>query len=296
MRMFWLSALCAVLFIIVLVLTIKMALMHRALNEICRELETKLGTDTNTLISVSSGDRYIRRHAAQLNVQLRRLRKERIELQNGSTELKAGMTSISHDLRTPLTAILGYLDLLENQDKSEAVARYLSHIQNRAEAMRLLTEELFQYSVLTTQPDRAAAEPVALGSALEESIADFYTAFKERGITPRILMPEEPVIRTLDKAALMRVFGNVLGNALKYSGGDLDISLSPAGEIAFSNIAPGLDEVQTGQLFNRFYTVKTAKNATGLGLAISRALVERMSGTIEARYNGGRLSILIVFL
>ena len=173
MRMFWLSALCAVLFIIVLVLTIKMALMHRALNEICRELETKLGTDTNTLISVSSGDRYIRRHAAQLNVQLRRLRKERIELQNGSTELKAGMTSISHDLRTPLTAILGYLDLLENQDKSEAVARYLSHIQNRAEAMRLLTEELFQYSVLTTQPDRAAAEPVALGSALEESISAY---------------------------------------------------------------------------------------------------------------------------
>lgn len=293
--MFWLSVLCAVLFIIVIVLALKIVMMHRALVEICREVEMRIHTDTNTLISVSSTDRYIRRHAAQLNEQLRGLRKERRELQNGNVELKDAMTGISHDLRTPLTAILGYLDLLEKQDKSEPMARYLSYIQNRAEVMRMLTEELFQYSVLATQPDQVVAEPVALNSALEESIAAFYTSFKERGITPNVAMPEEAVIRTLDRAALMRVFGNVLGNALKYSGGDLEITLSPAGEIVFSNIAPGLDEVQTGKLFNRFYTVNTAKNSTGLGLAISRTLVERMNGTIAARYTEGRLSIAIVF-
>jgi signal transduction histidine kinase len=130
---------------------------------------------------------------------------------------------------------------------------------------------------------------------LEESIAAFYAALKEKGITPDIHMPERKVSRCLDRYALSHVFSNLLNNAIKYSDGDLEITLSESGEIIFCNRASGLNEVQVGKLFDRFYTVEAARKSTGLGLAIARSLVEQMNGTIHAAYENGRLSIRIYF-
>lgn len=93
--------------------------------------------------------------------------------------------------------------------------------------------------------------------------------------------------------ALTRVLGNIISNAIKYSDGDMKITLSENGEITFSNMAYGLDEIQVGRLFDRFYTVETARKSTGLGLAISKTLIEEMNGTISAEYENSRLSIHI---
>lgn len=134
-----------------------------------------------------------------------------------------------------------------------------------------------------------------LNSVLEESIAAFYTALNERKITPVIQMPRHSVVRTVDRSALARVFSNLLNNAIKYSDGDLDITLSESGEIIFSNTASELNDVQVGKLFDRFYTVEAARKSTGLGLAIARTLIEQMNGTIKAQYENNRLSICISF-
>ena len=91
------------------------------------------------------------------------------------------------------------------------------------------------------------------------------------------------------------MLGNLLNNALKYSGGDLDVVLEADGTITLSNAAPGLDEVQVGRLFDRFYTVETGRRSTGLGLSIARSLTERMGGAITARYEDGRLSVVLRF-
>ena len=101
------------------------------------ELEEKLELDTNTLLSISSGDRAVRMLAARINAQLRGLRKERLRLQNGDAELKTAITNISHDLRTPLTAICGYLDLLEQENHTENSRRYLAVIRERTDAMNI---------------------------------------------------------------------------------------------------------------------------------------------------------------
>ena len=93
--------------------------------------------------------------------------------------------------------------------------------------------------------------------------------------------------------ALTRVLGNIICNAIKYSDGDMKITLSENGGITFSNMAYGLDEIQVGRLFDRFYTVETARKSTGLGLAISKTLIEEMNGTISAEYENSRLSIHI---
>lgn len=286
--------LCGVLSAIVIILCVKIHMLKKSMAEICTELTEYLNEDTNTLISVSSGNKHIRLLASELNKHLRTLRKERHRFIQGDLELKNAVTNISHDLRTPLTAICGYLDLLEQEKKSEKTEQYLNVIRNRVELLTQLTEELFRYSIIISTQSNTIREPVVINNVLEESIASFYTALNKRNITPNIHISEEKVIRTLDRSALLRVFSNLLNNAIKYSDGDLDITLSETGEIVFANTASGLNEVQVGKLFDRFYTVEAARKSTGLGLAIARTLIQQMNGTISAQYKNNRLSISIV--
>ena len=285
-----------VLTLCVLTILIYLLILRHSIREVAEELEEKLRTDTNTLISISIGDSSVQLLASRINRQLRALRKERLKLQTGNDELTAAVTNISHDLRTPLTAICGYLDLLEQEPQSEKSGRYLAVIRERTDAMRSLTEELFRYSVITATMDKLCMERVSLNDILEQSLAGFYGALSARGITPEIRIPEAAVVRKLDAAALRRIFDNILSNAVKYSSGDLAVSLMPDGAVTFSNSAPSLSRVQAERLFDRFYTVETARNSTGLGLSIAKLLTEKMGGTITAEYESGHLQICIAFL
>lgn len=288
----------ALLIIIFAVLSIallfKIYLLRKAAKELSEGISERLESETNTLIGISSRDRAMLSLANTINVQLAALRDERHRYRQGDMELKNAVTNISHDLRTPLTAILGYLELLAKEEKSDSAERYISVIQERAESLKKLTEELFRYSVILSTQEYEE-EPIDLKGALEESIAAFYTALNERGIVPNVKLPEDKVVRLLDRAALSRVFSNLLQNVIKYSDGDLNVILTEAGHIEFSNTAVALNEVQIGRLFDRFYTVEDARNATGLGLSIARALVEQMHGKIFAKYEESKLYITIFF-
>ena len=281
-----LAALCLLAYLLVL---------RHSLREAAEELDEKLRTDTNTLISISSGDRAMQSLVTHINRQLQALRRERLRLHSGNAELTAAVTNVSHDLRTPLTALCGNLDLLEQEPQTEAAARYLTVIRERTDAMRALTEELFRYSVLTATADELHTEPVCLNDVLEQSLAGFYGALSARGITPSVQLPEEKVIRPLDAAALRRVFDNILSNAAKYSDGDLAVVLAPDGEVTFSNRASALSRVEAARLFDRFYTVDSARGSTGLGLSIAKLLTEKLHGTISADYENETLRICRAF-
>ena len=108
-------------------------------------------------------------------------------------------------------------------------------------------------------------------------------------------VPEEKIVRSLDAAALLRIFDNILSNAVKYSSGDLAVALQTDGTATFQNRAPSLGSVQVERLFDRFFTVETARNATGLGLSIAKLLTERMNGAISAEYRGETLQIRVFF-
>ena len=285
--------LCAALAAALAAALLKLQLLHKSLDDLVQALGARLEEDTNNLLFVSSRDRQLRRLAVELNRQLRLLRARRRRYESGDRELKEAVTNISHDLRTPLTAICGYLDLMEREELPPDARRYLACVAERAQALSRLTEELLRYSLAASGQEKLHLEPVCLNEVLEESIAAFYAALRQRGIVPVLRIPEARVVRRADRGALSRVYGNLLSNALKYSGGDLKITLLESGEAVFSNNAPGLDGVQVGRLFDRFFSVEAASNATGLGLAIARTLVERMGGTITARYEGETLSLLV---
>lgn len=287
-------ALCAGLGLAAAALAVRLVLLRRDTAAVCRALGARLAQESGAPITTGSGDRHVRRLVAALNTQLALLEGQRRRYLEGDLALEEAVTGVTHDLRTPLTAIRGYLDLLEGAELPADAERYLGFIRGRVEAMGLLTEELFRYSVARSAGE-PHLEPVCLNGALEESVAGFYAALKGRGIEPVIRMPRERVVRRLDRAALARVFNNLLSNALRYSGGDLEIVLEEDGSLCFSNSAPGLDEVQVGRLFDRFFTVEDARESAGLGLAIARTLVERMGGGIGAGYRAGRLVIRLTF-
>lgn len=281
--------------LIALMLLWKIHLLQKGMDEIAEGLRSCLATDTNTLLSVTGRDKHLCNLAGVLNRELRILRTRRHKFQNGDRELKEAVTNISHDLRTPLTAISGYLELLAQEETSERAVRYLSLISERTEAMKQLTEELFRYSVIVSVQDDLETETLSLNGVLEETLAAFYGQITERGIVPIIVIPGRLVERKLNRGALQRVFGNILSNALKYSDGDLAVELREDGEIIFTNRAANLDEVQVGRLFDRFYTVEAARNAHGLGLSIAKVLTEQMGGMIRAEYNSPMFSVHVKF-
>lgn len=286
--MVWVLA--AGLALVALGLGLKVALLRHGMKALGRDLVERRGQDTNTLLSLPCRDRELRRLASALNQELRALRQERLRYQQGDKELKEAVVNISHDLRTPLTAISGYLQLLQGQELPPDTRRYLEQIGGRTQAMKRLTEELFRYSVVVSE-ENLAREPVDLRRAVEEALLSFYGALEGRGIEPQVRLPEEKVERLLDPAAVNRVLGNILTNALKYSAGDLEVTLEESGRLTFSNSAPGLDPVAAGRLFDRFYTVEAARNSTGLGLSIAKELTQRMGGSIGAELHGGTLTV-----
>lgn len=292
---FWVVFIIGMLALVVAGLLVYLLSLRSSLKEAARELDDKLKTDTNTLISISSGDKAMRALTAQMNNQLRALRKERLKLQHGDIELKNAVTNVSHDLRTPLTAICGYLDLLEQEPLSEKAQCYLAVIRERTDTMRELTEELFRYSVVVGTVEEPSKSPVCLNDILEQSLAGFYGTLSERGIVPNIEIPEQPIMRALDKNALPRIFDNILSNAAKYSDGDLTVKLLQDGTVIFENSAKELDTVQTAHLFDRFFTLNTARGETGLGLSIAKLLTEKMNGHITAEYRKGKLSVRVLF-
>lgn len=288
---------CAVLFFGLIAAVIKIYILKRSIAEIREGFSERVlsSMDTNTLISVSSQDKEITRLAAAINSELRELRRLKRQFEQGDMELREAVTNISHDLRTPLTAICGYLDLMQSQPMSESTKRYVSLISERTSALKLLTEELFRYSIILSADEEPSLADISLNAAVEDAVAGFYGALTGRGITPEISICENEVIRKLDKGFVSRILGNVLSNALKYSDGDLGVTLSPDGVITVSNTTASLSEVQVGRLFDRFYTVEAARSSTGLGLSIAKTLCEKMGGSISAEYVCPQLSIIIGF-
>lgn len=282
------------LVILIILLMCKILIMRRSAREITDEIRDRLTSDTNTPITITSHDRRMQELAIQINRQLKELRKEYLQYHHGNTELKTAITNISHDIRTPLTAIAGNLYMIGKTDDISEIREYISTIEERTETMKQLTEELFRYSVILSDEGEQDTEEVYVNQVLEESIGGFYPVLTKRGIIPQIDITDTRIVRNMRRSDLARVFSNLLNNALKYSDGDLEITLTDKGEITFTNTAKDLSAVEVEQLFDRFYTVEVARNSTGLGLSIARTLVDRMGGTITADYDEDRLMIKII--
>ena len=280
---------------VILVLILKVFLLKKSAKEIESQLKEKVAEETNTLIEISSADKDMLSLAASLNTELKTVNELRHKYSQGDKELKQAITNISHDLRTPLTAILGYIEMAKSEKSKEKTDEYLSIIESRSQKMKSLTDELFAYSMINIPDKELNITRTDIRCVLEDSIAENYVLLTENNIIPEIEIPETPVIKDADTAALQRVFSNIISNAAKYSDGDLMITMKESGEIEFSNTAEKLSAIEVGRLFDRFFTVEDGRNSTGLGLSIAKYLTEKMGGRISAEYENKTLKIILKF-
>ena len=279
-----------------LALFIKIAAMRISLKELTRDYRERAELDSDTLIGVSCRDRRIRELATAMNETISSLRTSYHSYKQGDEKLKAAITNVAHDIRTPLTAICGYLELAERMEKTPELRKYLDIINERALYMKKLVEELFEYSVINSKNNKEEMQDVNINQVLEDSIMNLYPSFLEYDIDLKADISEKEVIRKLYPSYVERIFNNLLSNAIKYSDGNLEVILTENGKLTMKNSASSLDKVKVGKLFERFYTVENAdKNSAGLGLSIVQSFAEKMNCPINADYVEGKLVIEIEF-
>ena len=284
----------AIVSIICIFLIIKLYLIKKSIREIEKSINWILEGDTNNLLTVSSADTDIKRLANSLNIKLKNLRNQKLQYVNGNQELKKSITNIAHDLRTPLTSISGYVDLLKTKKGKERQEEYLNIIDRKTNDLILLTEQLFDFSKTMDMSTKIEKNNLCLNEILEETLTNYYILFKENNIEPNINITDKQIYKMVDRNAIIRVFENILSNVIKYSNGEFNVTLNEKGEIIFSNKSTMLDATTVQKIFNRYFTVEDAKESTGLGLSIAKQLVELNNGNISAKYINGKLIIKII--
>ena len=283
-----------VLSILVITLVLRVVTTNIEIRNIIRDLEDITEKDTNILLTTSSGDKSIKSLVDSLNKELKKLLSIKREYSKGVFDVKKSAENIAHDIRTPLTVIKGYVDLLEEEDLSEEGKKCLEIIKGRTRYMKEMTDELF-LSLSMKSRGVLSLFDIDAKSVLEEALVSFYNEFKKKGMTPSIITPNDKVILKADSKALYRVYSNIISNALKYGEGEFNVQMDEKGNITFSNYAPNMDSVEANKLLDCYYTISDAKASSGIGLSISNEILQEMGGELKVRLDNKRLYISIIY-
>lgn len=283
-----------VLSILVITLVLRVVTTNIEIRNIIRDLEDITEKDTNLLLTTSSGDKSIKSLVDSLNKELKKLLSIKREYSKGVFDVKKSAENIAHDIRTPLTVIKGYVDLLEEEDLSEEGKKCLEIIKGRTRYMKEMTDELF-LSLSMKSRGVLSLSDIDAKSVLEEALVSFYNEFKKKGMTPSIITPNDKVILKADSKALYRVYSNIISNALKYGEGEFNVEMDEKGNTIFSNYAPNMDSVEANKLLDRYYTISDAKASSGIGLSISNEILQEMGGELKVRLDNKRLYISIIY-
>lgn len=214
-------------------------------------------------------------------------------------EIRHSIANMSHDLRTPLTSIMGYIQLLKDEDISiEERKEYLEIVERRTKNLEGLISSFYELSRLDGNEYIFNLKSISLEKVLCDNIALYYNDFISKNIEPIIEIEEKLPNIISDSNAVSRIFSNLIGNALKHGEGFIKIVLKKEGNnlvTEFINSAPELSEENTEKIFDRFFTADKSRNDknTGLGLAITKGLVEKMGHEISTTLTDGNLKIKI---
>ena len=232
---------------------------------------------------------------------LNTFRKEQMEqchqYQRKDEDFKDMITSISHDIRTPLTSIQGYIQLLKECDNQEDADRYHAIIKQRLDYMKELLEELFLYTKIVNQSINYVMEPICLYDIVCETLLNYYPQLKEKGIEASVMFEDEQTMIESDAVYIRRILNNLSQNVVQHGVGSLHITQREVGKqvlLCFSNqMDYGI--INTEALFQRFYTGDQARSTqnSGLGLTIVKELAEALGGNVEAKAKDKQLDILL---
>lgn len=256
-------------------------------------------TNTNSKVLVYSCDKEIRRLAIEVNKSIENKKSMEADYKRMDMELRRAIANVSHDLRTPLTSIMGYIQLMDDNGISEEERQqYTDIVRKRAEALQMLITGFYDLSRLESGEYGFQLKAINISNILCDIIASFYNDFQDKGIEPSIIIDEITTEVIGDENAVRRIFSNLIQNMLRYSKETVSISLEQKDGFiitAFKNDTTELTREDASHIFERFFTANRARNgtSTGLGLAITKMLVEQMGQSIYSNFSDGEFSIII---
>lgn len=292
--------------IIILILSIVIILLisyifHLKLQikSIGKQLENISEGKTEKKIDVSLLDKDIEYLAGNINKNINLQKQLRIESLRNEQKLKDSIANISHDLRTPLTSIIGYLQLLEKSKLSEDQREKINIIKRKSEILHNLITSFFEITIIENDRMHINLEKINMNNFLSDAMLQNIMPFKEAGIEPIFDLPNTTIFIEGDKIILQRIVQNLISNILKYGSSYVKISLVKKEhvELCFANKIEDPKKIDVNLLFEKFYTADKSRSSgsTGLGLSIVKLLAERINAKALAEIKEDILTLKIVF-
>ena len=272
-------------------LLIKLILMRKDLRQMAEKLKTISLVETNAQVRTQTGDKSIIHLAKGINASISKHRENELAAERSENELKRAMTNISHDLRTPLTAARGYLQMLQKEDLSaETRENYLGIVDGRLDSLSILLDNLFAYTRISEGSKEMDLQQVNIANPLRDVLSENYMELEKRDFQVEVTIPETPVYCLCDYDALQRVLQNLFRNVYLHGKDYLSVSIEGTA-IIIANHVEHIEDIKVDNIFERFYTADASRNNknTGIGLAIAKELMRQMGGELSASQAGDKL-------
>ena len=282
-----------ILIIVVSFLSVKLYLVKRQLRKMAEQMQEQ----DETTVSVEFIDKDLETVALQINEKLERLQKVKVDAFKNEQAMKTSISMISHDMRTPLTSVIGYLQLAEKNCADEETLQDIRVALDRAKYANKLVDDFFELSVVDANQYTPVMEKVNLCEVVCEEILANYLAFEKKGITPLFKQADDEISVLADRKMLARVIQNLISNGIKYSSGKMEFVITEGERVTLAISNSVSDAVDTDKIFDKFYRADASRKGegAGLGLYICRKFVEEMNGTIGAQNDNGKLIITVEF-
>lgn len=262
--------------------------LKKEIKRATRQLSDLNKNITDKKVDIRFFDRDIEKLAKEINNQIDLTKKAKAEKSLTENELKQAISYISHDIRTPMTSILGYMQLLESDEITPEIRKeYTSIVKNSAGRLKVLLEDFFELSIIEQADYPVKIEVIKLNHLIVEVLVGFYEEFNKGNLEPTIRIPDHDIIITADPSAVKRVIENLVVNAIRHSSGHVTIrleKLNTSVQLTISNSVTQLSEQDLHHIFDRFYKADRTRigKGTGLGLPIAKSLMGKMNGNLTA--------------
>lgn len=287
-----------ILIIIIVMLFFYIFLLKKEIKRISIQIKDIRSKNSNLLLHTELGEKNIDTLIQEINKTLANIHKQEIQMYSKTEELKQIITNVTHDIRTPLTSAIGYLELIQNSDlDKKQKEKYFTIITERLNKLSYLITNFFEFSKIVSNSEKVEFNQENLIEIIENCIVGFYEDFSKENRQIDFIHDMNKLETTTSKTLIVRIIDNLIVNALKHSTGDLKISVFQEEnniEIQFENKLEDTN-LDTDIMFEKFYTAddSRADGNTGLGLAIAKEFTELINGKIYATKKDGLLKIII---
>ena len=285
------------LLIVTIFCMIRLFTLKKEIRKISTQLQNYTNRKSDKKVDMALIDKDIEKLGVEINKVMDLYVAENRKRVQFEMEQKQLIANMSHDLRTPLTSILGYIQMAEDRDIAmDEREKFLSIAKERANRLEVLLKEFFDLSVIESADYQLNADRINLRNILMDTIISFYERFQEKNLEPSIHLPDEDIFIMSDKSAVQRVIENLLSNAVKHSIGNIMVRLeaeNSTAKLIISNNVQFVTAKDVEKMFDRFYKADQSRtsNSTGLGLSIVKSLMDKMNGTIDSQLIDDHLSI-----